>query len=150
MKIKKNYKVGDPVWIHGIARSSNKLTKGSVISKLDLTAAGYSQDISHYVISIPNAIEPLLEIRTWETMSQDSDGPAGGMRDMLSAEDADSTHKKMTHIGYEYDSNFDETEPTPAEIHAAMERSHQAVTHGPLILKNVKRRSRNSPRKRQT
>lgn len=151
MKIKKNYNVGDSVWIHGVAKVGNKLVNGSVINILDLTDAGYSQDIPHYVISVPNTIDPLLEIRTWETMSQDSAGPVGGMRDLTSAGDADSTHKKMTHIGYHYDDQPTEHEPTPEQIHAAMERSHQAITHGPLILnKAAKQPRRNSPRRRRS
>lgn len=150
MKIKKKYNIGDDVWIHGVAKVGNKLVNGSVINILDLTAAGYSQDIIHYVISIPNTIDPLLEIRTWETMSQDSVGPVGGMRELTSAGDADSARKKMTHIGYHYDDQSTEHDPTPEQIHAAMERSHQAITHGPLILnKDNKQPRRHSPRRRR-
>jgi hypothetical protein len=150
MKIKKNYNIGDDTWIHGVAKVGNKLVKGVVINILDLTDAGYGQDIIHYVIAVPNAIDPLLEIRTWETMSPDSVGPVGGMRDLTSAGDADSTHKKMTHIGYHYDDQPNEIDPTPEQIHAAMERSHQAITYGPLILnKDNKQPRRNSPRKRR-
>lgn len=149
MKIKKTYNVGDFVWIYGVAKTSNKLVKGCVISILDLTTAGYSPDITHYVVAVPNTIDALLEIRTWETISQDGYGPAGGMRDIMSAGDADSTHKKMTHIGYQYVSSSEDNDPTPDQIHAAMDRSHKAITHGPLIFKDVKQPRRNSPRKRR-
>lgn len=106
MNIKKNYKVSDTVWISGISRTNINLTKGTVISTVDLTDAGYSPSIIHYVISIPTEIEPLLEIRTWETISQDKQGPVGSLRELgnVSAE-----NKKMSHIGYVYslDSHYD-------------------------------------------
>ena len=77
MTVKKQYNVGDDVWVAGIGR---KLSKGKVIKIIDLGDCGYSHGL-HYIISLPTEIEPLLEIRTWETISQDKDGPVGLFRE---------------------------------------------------------------------
>lgn len=149
MEVKKEYKIGDAVWIHGVSRDNNKLTTGKVISLLDLTSAGYGADQVHYVISIPSSIEPLLEIRTWETMSQDHSGPIGAMRDIMETLDPDSTYKKMKHIGFEYDIDLID-EPTPDQIHAAIERSSKAQIHDPLIVKDTKPKRKFYNGKRKT
>lgn len=133
MKTKQTYEIGDPVWIHGVA-SSNNLVQGTVIKSLDLSAEGFMD--TQYVISIPTHIEPLLEIRTWQTISQDELGPVGAFRDLGKNQDPDN--KKMTHLGY-YTSGVSETEllsdgPTPDQIMAALEKSQMAVSHGPLNL----------------
>ena len=39
----------------------------------------------------------------------------------------------------------DENDPTPDEIHAAMEKSQKDSSHGPLVLKDVKSKRRNYP-----
>jgi len=77
MNAKKHYNIGDDVWIFGIT-VENKITKGKVIAAVDLSTAGFIEP--HYIISIPTHIEPLLEIRTWQTMSQDENGPIGSLR----------------------------------------------------------------------
>jgi hypothetical protein len=106
--IKKEYKTGDIVWIYGISLNNNRSYKGTVVKVLDLRDCGYS--IPHYIVSIANATEPLLEIRTWETMSQDEHGPVGGIREVLTSETTWPTHKKMSQTGYAYDPEFKEVE----------------------------------------
>jgi len=77
MNIKKTYQIGDTVWVYGIDSNSNKSREGTVIKFFNIDRF----DPVYYVISIPCEIEPLLEIRTWETISQDSKGPVGAIRD---------------------------------------------------------------------
>lgn len=137
-EIKKTYKIGDTVWICGISSNNNKLTKGKVIEKIDLESAGYSKDQLFYIISVDTVIEPLLEIRTWETISQDDQGPVGGLRDLHSQVDIDSTSKMLSEFGYSYQSNVDNEDPSPDEIHAAILKSQQQSSHSPLILKEPK------------
>jgi hypothetical protein len=133
-EIKKTYSTGETVWIYGISSNKNKLTKGKVIKKIDLESAGYSKDQFFYIVSIDTAIEPLLEIRTWETISQDDQGPVGGLREVHDQIDIDSTSRMLSEFGYSYQSNSQE-DPTPDEIHAAILKSQQQSTHSPLILK---------------
>jgi hypothetical protein len=148
MTIKKEYAIGDSVWISGV--STNKLVKGTVIYLLDLSAAGYGSKDRHYVIAVPSAIEPLLEIRTWETISQDQHGPVGGIRLACETVESSSVHKKLKQFGYEYhdDSDIDD-EPTPEEIHAAMERASKSAQHEPLPLKEPKPNRRFYGRKKK-
>lgn len=146
--IKKEYKAGDAVWIHGVS-PSNKLTKGKVISSLDLSSQGYTE--LHYVIEIPTHIEPLLEIRTWHTMSQDEKGPIGSFRSIK--EMLDSDNKIIKQLGYSSNFSSDVTEPeddpTPDEIMAALEKSTSGLTHKPLNLKENKQKRKYYPRKRK-
>lgn len=106
--IKKEYKIGDSVWIYGISLDNNKLFKGTVIKLLDFGDCGFVS--TYYVISIANEIEPLLELRTWETMSQDEHGPVGGLREVLHSSNTWPTHKKMSQTGYTYDPKFRDME----------------------------------------
>ena len=96
MTIKKVYNPGDIVWLYGISKENNKLTKGIV--SMVLTVPGYESQ-SHYLISVPSPIEPLLEVRTWETISQDSSGPVGGFRQMVPEVNADAVEKALLQVG---------------------------------------------------
>lgn len=142
MTIKKTYAVGDAVWIYGISRTDNKLTQGQVAHSFVLP--GNNLDNVQYVISIPNSIEPLLEVRIWEMISQDSRGPVGQFRELVSAEELDAVDKKLSQGGMTLsEDTFVETdEPTPEEIHAALERSQQAVAHAPLVINESKPKRR--------
>ena len=141
MITKKTYNIKDTVWIHGVNNTA-QLTKGRVISTVDLTSAGYDADHVHYVVAVTTEMTDLLEIRTWETMSQDSSGPVGSIRDAVDEKYQPAMHKKAQQLGYQYVSDAaaveDFTEPTPDEIHAAMARSEQAIAHTPLIIKKAK------------
>lgn len=146
MIIKTEYSAGDNAWIHGVS-SSNKLTQGTVIASIDLSSQGFTE--LHYIISIPTHIEPLLEIRTWHTMSQDEKGPIGSFRSIKEMLDSDS--KKMRHLGFRSEvSEFDE-DPTPDEIMAALEKSTAGLTHRPLNLKenNPKPRKKYYPKRKK-
>jgi hypothetical protein len=142
---KQEYAVGDTVWIYGISRNSNKITQGKIIHSF--TLEGWTG--TKYVISVPTPIEPLLEIRTWETISQDSRGPIGALRNEITAENSDAMDKQLSQMGLTMEEEFDSDiiEPTPEQIHAAIEKSQQDATHGPLNLKTSKPKYR--PRKRK-
>jgi hypothetical protein len=133
-EIKRNYAVGDDVWIFGVSLNKNKLTRGKVIEKFNLESAGYSKDQLFYIVSIDTAIDPLLEIRTWETISQDNQGPVGGLREVHDQIDIDNTSRMLSEFGYSYQAD-DQEDPSPDEIHAAILKSQQQSTHSPLILK---------------
>jgi len=80
-KVKKEYKVGDDAWVYGVSSGAgfNKPVKGKVVHTMEID--GFSG--VHYVIAIDTEIEALLEVRTWETISQDSKGPIGSFREAL-------------------------------------------------------------------
>ena len=143
MNTKKSYQVGDTVWIHGITRD-NKLTEGVVVKKFQIDYNNWS-DEEHYVIAITTEIEPLLEIRTWHSISQDNIGPIGLFRDNPSR--LKSTSKFLKKIGIEFNptqDNHDEEddEISPDVIHAALEESQKVANHTPLNLKDPKKNYR--------
>jgi hypothetical protein len=97
MTVKTEYNEGDQVWIHGISLTNNKLTEGKIVKIIDLYDEGF-QDTDYYVIAIPNPIEPILEIRTWHTMSQDKIGPVGLLRGK-EKDEIDSVTKLAAQVG---------------------------------------------------
>ena len=142
MTIKKTYAVGDTVWIYGVSRNNHKLTQGKIV--YEFTPDGYTE--VQYVVSVPSSIEALLEVRSWDTISQDSKGPVGSLREMIAVSEMDAANKKMAQAGYEYDPEYetpDVEEPSPDEIHAALERSQKAVEHAPLMVKENRPRTGN-------
>jgi hypothetical protein len=150
--IKKTYEIADTVWIYGVARQSNRLSKGKIIHKFTLESHTEVQ----YVVSVPTSIEPLLEIREWSTISQDSTGPVGALREMISEQEMDASNKKMAQAGFEYDVSYEtpevqpeENEPTPDEIHAALERGQKSTEHAPLVLKEARPKRKFYPRKKK-
>lgn len=150
MTVKKTYNIKDIVWIYGITRGNSKPTLGTVVSKIDLSEEGYG-DEPHYIISIPTSIEDLLEIRTWETMSQDALGPVGSLRATIPQEHLESVQMKAGQLGLDSDLSDveDYDDPTPDQIHAAMARSEKAGTHAPLVIKDAKPKRRYPPRKKK-
>lgn len=150
MTIKKNYNVGDDVWVYGIT-PANKITKGTVVASIDLSAEGFGET-PHYVIGIPTHIETLLEIRTWHTMSQDAQGPIGSLREIGKSLFVDN--KKMRQIGYEYcgsepENTEDGEEPSQEQILAALEKSTDGLTHKPLNIKESKPKRRYYPKRKK-
>lgn len=145
MTTKKSYKVGDEVWIYGINRSNTKPVAGKVIKVVDLSSAGYTMG-DHYIIEIPTAIDPLLEIRSWHSMSQDEKGPVGSLRDLGNIE---STIKFAGTVGFAFDDHpdldsslEDEEGPSAEEIHAALDQSLKNTEHTPLNLQGEKPKRR--------
>ena len=85
--VKKEYSLGDSAWVYGITTGPgyNLPHEGRVIQAIDIP--GYSD--KHYIIEIQNGIEPLLEVRSWSTISQDATGPVGAFREILMNHHAD-------------------------------------------------------------
>jgi hypothetical protein len=154
MKVKTKYNLGDTVWIYGINRSNVKPAQGKVIKILDLSDSGYTAG-PHYVIEIPSHIESLLEIRTWENMSQDELGPVGSLRELGNIE---STIKFVSTVGFVFDDSprldtdplSEEDGPSPDVIHAALQdridASRTDVIYQPT---GTKPRSRNKYQSRK-
>ena len=153
MTVKKKYNVGDTVWIYGIQRDNVKSTQGTVVKAF--TIEGYNE--VHYVVEIPTEIEPLLEIRTWQTISQTKDGHVGSLREAF--DDPDAAHKMLSRTGMAVISldeepeddtgSFAEDDISPDAIHAALEKSQKDSSHGPLNLKDAKPKRRNFARKKK-
>ena len=154
MTVKKKYNVGDVVWIYGIRRDNSISTQGPVIKAF--TIEGYNE--LHYVVEIPTEIEPLLEIRTWQTISQSKDGHVGSLREAF--DNPDAAHRMLSRTGMAVISmeeqleeddtgSFAEDDISPDAIHAALEKSKQDVSHGPLNLKDAKPKRRNFARKKK-
>jgi hypothetical protein len=146
MTVKKQYEVGDVVWIAGVSRNNARLTQGTVIRALDLLAEGLTGG-PYYVIAIPSHIETLLELRTWETISQDVNGPVGSLRDL--GANIDATIRVINHVGFEAHDEEMPGDPTPEQIHAALEKSLKDSTHAPLNLKEPKPKDKFRTRKRR-
>ena len=143
MTVKKQYAVGDVVWIYGITRSNTKPVQGKVIKAIDLSGAGYTYE--HYVIEVPTHIEPILEIRTWHNISQDENGPVGSLRTIG---DFESTIKFAGTVGFAFDDSpaaepaEDEDGIDAEQIHAALQKSQLDMEHAPLNLKSEKPKRR--------
>ena len=154
MSVKKKYNVGDTVWVYGISRTNEKSTQGKVIKVFTIDYGNYNNE-PYYLVEIPTEIEPLLEVRTWHTISQSKDGHVGSIREAISEPDA--ARKFLSTIGVKFISNdgkyigdghdgmgstLEEDDPSADEIHAALEQSQKDGEHGPLVTKQA-------PRKRQ-
>jgi hypothetical protein len=153
MTVKKRYAVGDTVWVYGINRLDNKSVQGTVIKVFTIDYGNYNKE-PHYLVEIPTEIEPLLEVRTWHTISQTKDGHVGGIRDAFS--NADAAHKMLLRTGVAIISTDDEElneesdrfeepmaeedEVSPDAIHAALEKSQKDGEHGPLVTKDKTKR----------
>lgn len=97
MTTKKQYSIGDSAWIHGVELANNKLTHGQVVHKFILDGCN---DV-FYVIAVPTSVEDLLEVRTWYSISQDSQGPVGAFREGM--ENINSTKRYLSKIGVKLD-----------------------------------------------
>ena len=171
MIVKKKYNIGDTVWIYGI--TNGKSTEGKIVQWFKVPVEGWDQNKVHYVVAIPTEIESLLEVRTWETISQTKDGHVGSLRDAFTNPDAAhrmlartgvafiSTDEESTGDGHDgmgstleefdrYEEHIaDEDNISPDAIRAALEKSQQDSSHGPLVIKEDKPKRRNFPRKKK-
>lgn len=133
MKIKKQYELKENAWIH---LGDGKLHKGTVVDIFDLAHAGYDPGIEFYIVAVDTEIEPLLEVRTWEQMSQDAKGPIGSYRGIkqdfatkkflgkvgivVPTEQATVKEVIKEVVPADVDDIYD---PTPEEVNAAIERA---------------------------
>lgn len=141
--IKKNYNLGDSVWIHGINRN-NGLVKGEVVKIFTIDDNYFDPNTNYYVIAIPTHIEPLLEVRVWETMSQDENGPVGMFRDLK--EHLDATNKTLAQSGYYYDDSTED--PLPEEINASIDQLEKQSRTDTIFKPPKKPRFRNRKAKK--
>jgi len=153
MTIRKKYNIGETVWIYGIYIRNDVPVAGRIIHRFHLNSEGFDPAVEHYVIAVDSHIEPLIEVRTWETISQDEHGPVGGLRGLNDTTDRKVLAKTGFDLGeYILDTEEDlNDDPTPEQIYAAMERSKQTAVLPPLIMKqNKPRAQRSSNRKRKS
>ena len=155
MTIRKRYNIGETVWIYGIYVRNDVAVQGQVVHRFNLKFEGFDPAVEHYVIAVDSHIEPLIEVRTWETISQDEHGPVGGLRGLNDTTD----RKVLAKTGFNVsepidflDSDEESDDPTPEQIYAAMERSQQTAVLPPLVLKETRpakqpRRYNKKPRK---
>jgi hypothetical protein len=156
MTVKKKYAVGDPVWIYGVNRDNNRSVQGTVIKVFTIDYGNYNKE-PHYLVEIPTEIEPLLEVRTWHTISQSKDGHVGSVREAFG--DSDASHRMLARTGMTVISTDDkesidedldkfqehmleeDEDIDPDLIHAAMLRSQESGTVPPMSpTKSSKRR----------
>jgi hypothetical protein len=172
MTVKKKYNIDDIVWIYGI--TNGKSTEGKIVQWFKVPVEGWDQNKVHYVVAIPTEIEPLLEIRTWETISQTKHGRVGALRDIF--DNPDAAHRMLARTGMaiistneeefigdghdgigttseefdRYEEHIaDEDNISPDEIHAALEKSQQNASHSPLIIKEAKPKRRTYPARKK-
>lgn len=144
MTIKKTYRFGDTVWIYGIDQTNKKPVQGTVVHQFTLDGNNEVQ----YVIEIPTQIDSLLEVRTWQQISQDKNGPVGVLREALTGEPATIKFLNKTGVFIEPEEETSELEDFihPDKIHAALEQSQQQSVHQPLDLKPKKRYYKRKPK----
>ena len=157
---KEEYKIKQKVWIH---LGERKLVEGRVVEVIDLVhlKEGYSEDDELYVIEIPSSIEPIYEVRTWSQISTTAKGPINLFRQVK--EDLNAANRMLKKIGivlpdgtvdpalYEepfegdgHDGMGSIDDPTPEQIHAAMERAEQ-VNKDSFTLEAFKPKKRTYP-----
>ena len=152
MTIRQKYNIGETVWIYGIYVRNDVPVAGRIIHRFNLNFENFDSSVEHYVIAVDSHIEPLVEVRTWETISQDEHGPVGGLRGLGNTADRKVLAKTGFDLGDFYmEADEDLDDPTPEQIYAAMERSQQTAVLPPLIIKqNKPRPQRSSNRKRKS
>ena len=142
--MKKEYNIKDTVWIHIGERT---LAEGRVVEIIDLEHLdeGYNPDNELYVIELKTHIENVYEVRTFEQISPTADGPINLFRNS----EHQVNNRALKKIGMPLPDGAMEYEPTPDEIHAAMERSQQAVLHPPILNKKPRPKQRRPYNKRK-
>jgi hypothetical protein len=124
--MKKEYNIKDTVWIHIGERT---LTQGRIVDIFDLThleEGPYEDEL--YVVEIPTGIDNTYEVRTYEQLSPDATGPIALFRGGEHKE----ANRLMKKVGMPLPEGAMEYEPTPDEIHAALQRSQDSIKHDPL------------------
>lgn len=158
--MKKEYNLKDKVWIHLGERT---LTEGRVVEIIDLEhlGEGHKKDDELYIIEIKTGIDDVYEVRNFDQISPDVKGPINLFRNKQSRDDAVKGNRFMKKIGVQVPATgdplielaeeiaIDLAEPTPEQIHAAMERSQQATQHAPISAPVKKPKRRYPPRKKK-
>lgn len=143
--MKTQFNIKDTVWIH---MGERKLVKGRVVEIIDLEHLneGHSADHELYVIEIKTGIDDIYEVRTSEQISPDEKGPINLFR--KSKEDVAKAKRFLKKVGVqlpvdepnhlaeaiqEIEEELDyPSDPTPEQIHAAIDRAQEIAKHPPL------------------
>ena len=148
MITKTQYNIDDTVWIAGIDSKNNALIPGRIIKTFNIDFNNYDPSIVYYVVEVPSSIEPILEIRTWDTISQDCHGPVGGIRSVVNNPIVDK--KYLSKVGMYFDDGEVDYEPSEQEILAAIEKSKSVAEHEPLQFKSIKPKRKYYHRKKKS
>jgi len=70
------FEVGDQAWLH-LDKHQGKLTQGTVVHKFQLGEGAIN---THYVVSIPTSVDPLLEVRCGYSLSDSPNADIGFWR----------------------------------------------------------------------
>lgn len=137
----KKHNIKDSVWVH---IGERKLTPGRVVDIIDLEHLneGHSIDNELYIIEIKTGIEDVYEVRTLEQISPDPKGPINLFRNTKTRNEQRALKRIGIIIPNEngvipsdeyvpepsmFDvAEYDEDEPTPEQIHAAMDAAEKA------------------------
>jgi predicted RecB family endonuclease len=129
--MKTKYEIKDRVWIHIGERT---LTEGRVVEIIDLAhlEEGHDPEQELYIIELKTGIDDVYEVRSADMISEDASGPIGVFR----REDHRESNRLTKKLGMPVPDGvmeFDEyPEPTPEQIHAAIDRSQELNKHDPL------------------
>lgn len=151
--MKKEYNLKDTVWIHIGERT---LTQGRVVEIIDLEhlGEGHSKDDELYVIELKTGIEDVYEVRSAGLISPDAAGPVSLFRNKEKQNETikgnrfmrkigvniPATGNPLTELAEEISDELDE--PTPEQIHAAMQRAQESTLFPPLADASPKRNAR--------
>jgi hypothetical protein len=137
--MKKEYNIKDQVWIH---LGEKKLVEGRVVEVIDLEhlGEGHSRDRELYVIELHTGIDDVYEVRSFDQISPDAKGPIQLFRNLkeviennrylkkvgmpIPMPERNALEETVSEINDEISREDDE--PTPEQIHAAMERAEKA------------------------
>ena len=150
--MKTEFNIKDKVWIH---IGEPGLAEGRIVEiiTLDHLNENYPKGNELYVIEIQTGIDPIYEVREFETISPDAAGPIMCYRDMERMKHAGRYLRKvgiqLPEIALVEDAEVypDEgDEPTQEQIHAALARAEQ----GPTTIYKPETPKKSQPRKRRT
>lgn len=157
--MKTEFNIKDKVWIH---IGEPGLAEGRVVEiiTLDHLNENYPKGKELYVIEIRTGIEPIYEVREFETISPDATGPIMCYRNMEMMKHAGRYLRKVgiklpdisggdnpivTSVEM-YPDEGDAEDPTPDQIHAALARAET----GPTTIFKPEPAAQKKPRKRRT
>lgn len=139
--MKKEYNIKDKVWIH---LGERKLVEGRVVDVIDLQHLneGHNPDDELYIIEIKTGIDDVYEVRNFDQISPDVNGPINLFRKIK--DDVLKNQRYLNKVGIKMPVNGpnplvelakeinedlvedrDPTDPTPDQINAAIERAEK-------------------------
>lgn len=147
--MKQEYNIKDKVWIH---LGEHKLVEGRVVEiiTLDHLKENHIPGKELYVIEIHTGIDDVYEVRDWETISSDSNGPINCFRNLgTEVRKLKKLGIKATVATAESTDFMDEDEPTADQINAALERSEKLIKHPSMSAPATPRPKRRNFKKKQ-